>query len=96
MAHAHSHSLQVPSELSPEEARIAAKLHRIGTFYVFLREVRAELFDETFQAQLAAGYQPRGTAPPTLIVGLNSVTMANNSRGKRAVPRGWYTAANCA
>ena len=29
----------------------------------FLREIRAELFDEAFQAELAAAYQPRGTAP---------------------------------
>ena len=47
-----------PVELSPEEARVAAKLHRIGKFYVFLREIRAELFDEAFQAELAAVYQP--------------------------------------
>lgn len=42
---------------------MAQALHRIGKFYVFLREVRAELFDEAFQAELAAAYQPRGTAP---------------------------------
>jgi len=54
---------QVPIELSPEEARVAAVLHRTGKFYVFLRKVRAELFDAAFQAELAAVYQPRGTAP---------------------------------
>jgi hypothetical protein len=54
---------QVPSELSPEEARVAAVLHRTGKFYVFLRKVRAELFDDAFQTELAAVYQPRGTAP---------------------------------
>ena len=53
----------VPVELSPEEARVAALLHRVGKFYAFLRAVRAELFDEAFQAELAAAYQPRGTAP---------------------------------
>jgi DDE family transposase/transposase-like protein DUF772 len=53
----------VPTELSPEEARVAAKLRRIGKFYAFLREIRAELFDEAFQAELAAVYQPRGVAP---------------------------------
>lgn len=42
---------------------MAQALHRIGKFYVFLREVRAELFDEAFQAELAAAYQPRGQAP---------------------------------
>src|SRR5260221_13367856 len=54
---------QVPVELSPEEARVAAMLHRVGKFYGFLRAVRAELFDEAFQTELAAAYQPRGTAP---------------------------------
>ncbi len=41
---------------------MAAMLHRIGKFYVFLRTIRAELFDEAFQAELAAVYQPRGHA----------------------------------
>lgn len=39
-------------------------LTRIGKFYVFLREVRHELFDAAFQAELAAAYAvPRGTSP---------------------------------
>ena len=42
---------QVPTALSPDEARLAATLHRIGKFYVFLRTVRAELFDEAFQTE---------------------------------------------
>ena len=54
---------QVPLALSREEARVAQKLRRIGKFYVFLRKVRAELFDEAFQAELAAAYRPRGVAP---------------------------------
>jgi len=54
---------QVPVELSVEEARVAAVLRRAGKFYVFLRAIRAELFDDAFQAELAAVYQPRGTAP---------------------------------
>ena len=53
----------VPVALSPEEADIARKLHRIGKFYAFLREIRHELFDEAFQAELATVYHPRGTAP---------------------------------
>jgi len=44
---------------SPDEARLAATLHRIGKLYVFLRTVRAELFDDAFQAELAAVYHPR-------------------------------------
>jgi hypothetical protein len=54
---------QVPGPLSADEARIARDLHRIGKFYVFLREIRHELFDEAFQTELAAAYRPRGTAP---------------------------------
>jgi hypothetical protein len=54
---------QVTGPLSADEARIARDLQRIGKFYVFLREIRLELFDEAFQAEFAAVYQPRGTAP---------------------------------
>src|SRR5262245_45961098 len=50
----------VPTELSAEEATLAGKLHRVGKFYVFLRTIRNELFDEAFQPELAAVYQPRG------------------------------------
>ena len=53
----------VPVELNTAEAALAAKLHRVGKFYVFLRTIRRELFDEAFQAELAAVYQPRGTRP---------------------------------
>lgn len=53
----------VPRELSPAEARLAAKLHRSGKFYAFAREIRAALFDEAFQAELAAAYRPRGVTP---------------------------------
>ena len=52
-----------PIPLSPAEVDVAGALKRIGKFYVFLREVRADLFDEAFQAELAAAYHPRGTAP---------------------------------
>jgi hypothetical protein len=58
-----------PIALNAEEQALAATLHRIGKFYVFLRTVRGELFDEAFQAELAASYQPRGTqpVPPALL-----------------------------
>src|SRR5687767_16037846 len=68
---------QVPVELSPEEARVAALLHRVGKFYAFLRTIRAELFDEAFQAELAAVYQPRGTAPlPAALLAMVTVLQA--------------------
>jgi hypothetical protein len=39
-------------------------LHRTGKFYVFLREIRHELFDGRLEAELAKAYKkPRGTAP---------------------------------
>jgi hypothetical protein len=54
----------VPIELSAQERNVAKRLHRIGKFYVFLREIRHELFDARFEAELAKAYQkPRGTAP---------------------------------
>src|SRR6266545_7988170 len=68
---------QVPVELNPEETRLAATLHRIGKFYVFLRTVRAELFDDAFQAELAAVYHPRGTAPlPAALLAMVTVLQA--------------------
>jgi hypothetical protein len=54
---------EVPVDLSPAEKRVAKALTRIGKFYVFLREIRHELFDEAFQAELAEAYAPRGEAP---------------------------------
>ena len=67
----------VPIELSPEETRVAAVLHRSGKFFVFLRAVRAELFDEAFQAELAAVYHPRGTAPlPAALLAMVTVLQA--------------------
>jgi hypothetical protein len=68
---------QVPVELSAEEARVAAMPHRVGKFYVFLRAVRAELFDDAFQAELAAAYQPRGTAPlPAALLAMVTILQA--------------------
>ena len=59
----------VPTELSAAEATLTGKLHRVGKFYVFLRTIRSELFDDAFQAELAAVYRPRGTrpVPPALL-----------------------------
>src|SRR6186713_2372656 len=59
----------VPTALSAAESDLTQKLQRRGKFYVFLRQIRGELFDETFQAELAAVYQPRGTrpVPPALL-----------------------------
>jgi Transposase DDE domain/Transposase domain (DUF772) len=54
----------VPIALSAQESKVAKRLHRIGKFYVFLREIRHELFEARFEAELAKAYKkPRGTAP---------------------------------
>ena len=71
-----------PTELTAEEARVAQALHRIGKFYVFLREVRAELFDNAFQAELATVYQPRGTAPvPPALLAMVTLLQAYDQVG---------------
>ena len=71
-----------PTELTADEARVAALLHRIGKFYVFLREVRAELFDDAFQAELATVYQPRGTAPvPPALLAMVTLLQAYDQVG---------------
>src|SRR5918999_262202 len=71
-----------PTELTAEEKRVARVLHRIGKFYVFLREVRAELFDAAFQAELAAVYQPRGTAPvPPALLAMVTLLQAYDQVG---------------
>lgn len=60
----------VPVEMGPVESKIAARLHRVGRFYVFLRQVRHELFDAGFEAELEAAYgKPRGNEalPPAML-----------------------------
>ena len=76
---------QVPTKLSAPEQRVADKLRRIGKFYVFLREIRAELFDEAFEAELAAAYHPRGVAPlPPALVAMVTLLQAYDQVGDAA------------
>lgn len=71
-----------PVELSAAEQRVVKVLKRIGTFYVFLRECRHELFDEAFQAELAAAYVPRGTAPlPAALLAMVTLLQAYDQTG---------------
>jgi hypothetical protein len=93
---------QVPTELSPDEQRIAQKLRRIGKFYVFLREIRAELFDDAFQAELAAAYQPRGVAPlPPALLAMVTLLQAYDQVGDAEavvtaqVDQRWQLALGC-
>lgn len=43
----------IPIEGRAQERKVAKRLHRIGKFYVFLREMRHDLFDARFEAVLA-------------------------------------------
>lgn len=71
-----------PVEMSHAEVRVANVLRRIGKFYVFLREVRHELFDEEFQAELAQAYAPRGTAPlPAALLAMVTLLQAYDKTG---------------
>lgn len=72
----------VPVEFSPAEKRVAKVLTRIGKFYVFLREIRHELFDEEFQAELARAYDPRGTDPlPAAMLAMVTLLQAYDKTG---------------
>ena len=59
----------ISEELTPEEQRITRRIRRKSKFYLFLRQIRGELFDEAFQAELSAMYKPRGQdpVPPALL-----------------------------
>jgi hypothetical protein len=54
---------EVPKEFSVAEQRLARRIRRKSKFYLFLREIRDELFDEEFQKELGATYKPRGQDP---------------------------------
>lgn len=71
-----------PIALGPAEEAVAQRIRRRGKFYVFLRAVRAELFDEAFQAELAAAYAPRGTAPlPAALLAMVTLLQAYDQIG---------------
>ena len=55
------------------ETAVAGKLRKASAFYRFLWEVRDELFDADFQAELEQSYQPRGQepCPPALLAMVN-------------------------
>jgi hypothetical protein len=92
----------VPTEFSAPEVALASKLQRVGKFYVFLRTIRSELFDETFQTELAAVYQPRGTRPlPPALLAMVLLLQAYEQCGdaeaveNAAVDPRWQLALGC-
>lgn len=67
----------VPDRLTPKEIKLVARMRRKSRFYVFLREIRSELFDADFQAELARAYAPRGQAPvPPALLAMVSLLQA--------------------
>ncbi len=52
-----------PSADKKREQAVADGLRRASKFYVFLWSIRDELFDDAFQDELIAAYDPRGQAP---------------------------------
>lgn len=55
------------------EKAVAERLRRSSKFYVFLWSVREGLFDEAFQDELIAAYEPRGQkpCPPAMLAMVN-------------------------
>lgn len=58
---------------SAREKAVADSLRRSSKFYVFLWNIRSELFDDAFQDELSAAYEPRGQepCPPALLAMAN-------------------------
>ncbi|HYO96845.1 MAG TPA: IS1182 family transposase, partial [Polyangiaceae bacterium] len=54
---------------SAAEKQVAAKLRKASAFYLFLWDIRDELFSPEFQDELVRSYQPRGQepCPPALL-----------------------------
>jgi len=60
----------VPGKPSAREQKLMQRLRRRQSFYVFLREIRAELFDEAFEAELERAYERPGgdkSLPPAML-----------------------------
>lgn len=57
----------------PGEKAVAERLRRSSKFYVFLWSIREELFDDAFQDELIAAYEPRGQepCPPAMLAMVN-------------------------
>ena len=79
----------VPIEMGVRESKVAKRLHRVGRFYVFLREIRHELFDKDFEQELEAAYKKaRGTEPlPPALLAMVTGTLAKIGREERPNPR---------
>jgi hypothetical protein len=93
-----------PVKLSRVEAFICKRLKRVGRLFVFLRRRRHELFDESFQEELAAMYCdcPRGTPPkPPALLAMVTLLQAYEQKSDAAAveeaifDRRWQMVLNC-
>lgn len=76
---------KVPAKLSPAEERLVARMRKPSRFFVFLREIRAELFTPEFQEELAAAYEPRGQEPvPPALLAMVTLLQAYTQTGDAA------------
>jgi hypothetical protein len=60
----------VPAKLTAREQKLVVRLRRRASFFVFLREIRAQLFDASFEAELEHAYvRPGGdkSLPPAML-----------------------------
>ena len=73
----------VPIAFNARERNVAKRLHRMGKFYVFLRQMRHQLFDASFEAELAKAYKkPRGTTPlPPALLAMVTLLQAYDQVG---------------
>src|SRR5512144_1487942 len=53
-----------PQDLSPTEEKIAARAAKKKKLFVFLREIRTELFEPAFQEELVGMYRQTGAGKP--------------------------------
>jgi hypothetical protein len=93
-----------PVELSQIEKMICKRLTRTGRLFAFLRQHRHELFDDSFQAELARMYsdKPRGTKPkPPAMLALVTLLQAYERKSDAAAveeavfDRRWQMVLDC-
>lgn len=93
-----------PVELTQIEKMICKRLTRTGRLFAFLRQHRHELFDESFQAELARMYsdKPRGTKPkPPAMLALVTLLQAYERKSDAAAveeavfDRRWQMVLDC-
>ena len=72
-------------EQAAAEERVASRLRAGSKFFRFLWEVREELFDESFQLELMAVYEPRGQSPcPPALLAMVNILQRYEGLGDRA------------